>query len=230
MLAHHDLAVPASDALSARITALIMQGEFETGEKLSENALARRFGIGKARVRRALAQLAALGIVQIRPRIGTFVFSLDEAEFDHLNTARALLECAALTVAMAAPAAPRFVAALRVNYNEAHALGMRTHFRLAAADLRAYQALDRQFHRLAFEHANNPYLTRAYVAIDVKIWTLRSLLTFPEANVKNSLDAHGAVLDLLEAGATQAACQRLQDHIRKSFSAHARTVLGEGAR
>jgi len=217
----------ASAPLAEKIKALIMQGAFETGERLSEDALAQRLGASKAQIRRALAQLAALGVVQVRPRIGTFVFTMNATEFDHLNAARAALECVALKFAMAMPDAGRYVAALAANYQQAHALGVRENYRLARQDLFDYRQLDRQFHRLAFDHAKNPYLLAAYAPIDVKIWTLRSLLTFPEDNVKNSLDAHGAVLHFLQQGDAESACQRLQEHIQKSFSRHARAVLGQ---
>jgi len=223
MTQSHDASAP----LAETIKALIMQGAFETGERLSEAALAQRVHASKAQVRRALAQLAALGIVQVRPRIGTYLFTMNAAEFDSLNAARAALECVAVKFAMAGSEAARYVAALAANYREAHALGVREHYRLTQTDLLTYRQLDRQFHRLAFDHANNPYLLAAYAPIDVKIWTLRSLLTFPEDNVKNSLDAHGAVLHFLQQGDAERACQRLQEHIQKSFSRHARAVLGE---
>jgi len=223
MTGNHD----ASALLAEKIKALIMQGAFETGEQLNEHVLAQRLAASKAQIRRALAQLATLGIVQVRPRIGTFVFTMTAAEFDSLNAARAALECVAVKFAMATPDAARYVAALAANAAQAHALGVRENYRLAQQDLLTYRQLDRQFHRLAFEHAQNPYLLAAYAPIDVKIWTLRSLLTFPEDNVKHSLDAHGAVLHLLQQGHTEQACQRLQEHIQKSFSPHARAVLGE---
>jgi len=214
-------------ALADRIQALIMQGAFETGEQLNETALAQRLGATKTQVRRALAHLAALGIVTVQPRTGTYLFTMTADEFDNLNAARAALECVALKFAMATPDAARFVAQLTANVYQAQALGERHHYRLTHADLLTYRSLDRQFHRLAFEHANNPYLLAAYAPIDVKIWTLRSLLTFPEDNVKGSLVAHTAVLTHVQAGEVEEACLRLHEHIKKSFSAHARAVLGQ---
>lgn len=206
--------------LQEKIKVLIMQGEFEIGAKISEDQLAQRFDTGKARVRRALDQLAAIGIVQVRPRIGTFVFTLNEAEFDHLNTVRALLECAAIQVAMA-EARPRFISAMRSNIQQMEALDLRCDHR------KAYQQLDREFHRLSFIYAGNHYLTEAYETLDIKIWTMRSLLTFPEAHFSASLDAHRGVFDYLERGEIGLACGRLQEHIRKSFSERARALLSD---
>lgn len=206
--------------LQEKIKVLIMQGEFEMGAKISEDQLAQRFDTGKARVRRALDQLAAIGIVQVRPRIGTFVFTLNEAEFDHLNAVRALLECAAIQVAMS-EARMRFVSAMRSNIQRMEALDLTSDYR------RAYQQLDREFHRLSFAHARNHYLTEAYETLDIKIWTMRSLLTFPEAHYSASMDAHRGVFEYLECGQIELACQRLQEHIRKSFSERARALLSD---
>jgi len=215
------------DAVQQHIKTLIMQGEFEIGARIHEDQLTQRFRVGKARVRRALTQLAAQGIVQVRPRIGTFVFALNEAEFDHFNTVRALLECAAVSQAMSNDAcACAFVAALRANVQQAHALSVHENYRLTQADSRlAYQQLDREFHRLAFDLARNRYLTEMYEVIHIKIWAMRSLLTFPELNVRTSLDAHSAVVGFLEQGQVELACQRLQEHIGKSFSPQARAML-----
>lgn len=206
--------------LQEKIKALIMQGEFAIGSKIGEDVLAQRFGVGKARVRRALDNLAVLGFVQVRPRIGTFVFTVSEAEFDHLNAVRALLECAAIHLAMST-ASRRFVAAMQENLQKAETLALRDDYN------REYQQLDREFHRLSFVYADNRYLTDAYEAIDVKIWAMRSQLTFPVAHINASFEAHRAVFQLLESGEAELACQRLQEHIRKSFSQRARALLSD---
>ena len=205
-----------------KIKALIVQGEFELGARISEDQLGERFGIGKARVRRVLAHLAAIGIVQVRPRIGTFFFKLSEAEFEQLNSVRALLECAAIRSAMSLDP-HRCVAAMRENVHQAETLDLRDNYR------QAYRGLDREFHKLPFHYAGNRYLTEAYETMDIKIWAMRSLLTFPDSHFSASLDAHRAVVQLLGAGEVESACQRLQEHIRKSFSQRERALLGDSA-
>lgn len=52
----------------------IEQGDFEEGERLpQERALAEELGVSRPSVREALAMLALLGVVDIRPGQGTFV-------------------------------------------------------------------------------------------------------------------------------------------------------------
>ncbi|SOY70742.1 Transcriptional regulator, GntR family (plasmid) [Cupriavidus taiwanensis] len=205
-------------ALQERIKSLIAQGEFEMGQKISEELLARRLSVGKAPIRRAIASLAAIGIIQVKPRIGTFIFSLSEAEFDQLNLVRALLECAAIRLAMAGNA-PGYTLAMRNNVSSAEALDFKDNYR------RAYRQLDREFHKLSFVFAANPYLADAYETLDIKIWAMRSLLTFPDSHFQSSLNAHKSVVASLEAGDVEGACERLTEHIRKSFSDRERNLL-----
>jgi len=62
------------------IVKLIMQGEFELGEKLSELALAHRLGVSRGPVREAFRGLEAAGLVTITKNRGVFVkqFSPDD--------------------------------------------------------------------------------------------------------------------------------------------------------
>nr|WP_280908364.1 GntR family transcriptional regulator [Cupriavidus sp. LEh25] len=206
--------------MQERIKSLIVQGEFEMGQKISEEQLAQRFGIGKAPIRRAIASLAAIGIIQVKPRIGTFIFSLNDAEFDQLNLVRALLECAAIRLAMSENASG-YTLAMRNNVSSAEGLDFKDNYR------RAYRELDRQFHKLSFVYAANPYLTDAYATLDIKIWAMRSLLTFPDSHFQSSLNAHRSIVVSLEAGDVDSACDRLQEHIRKSFSERERNLLSQ---
>lgn len=64
-----------------------------------------------------------------------------------------------------------------------------------------------------------------YSAIEIKIWTMRSLLTFPDSHYQTSLDAHRATVELLCEGLVDRACERLQTHIRRSFSAREKNLL-----
>ncbi|VVE43886.1 AsnC family transcriptional regulator [Pandoraea terrae] len=216
---NHVVHNPESAGLQERIKTLIVSGEFEMGEKISEDQLAKRFATGKATIRHALAGLAAVGLIQVRPRIGTFIFSLDASEFDRLNELREILECAAVRIAMRSNH-QMFLIDLRKNVDRAGALNFRDNY------YQAYRILDREFHRLPFAHAKNKYLTDAYEAIEIKIWAMRSLLTFPDDHFEKSLDAHRTIVTLLESGRVEDACQRLQTHIQKSFSTIEKNLLG----
>lgn len=207
-----------SDGLQQKIKALIVGGEFEMGEKLSEEQLAKRFGTGKAAVRHALGGLAAVGLIVVRPRIGSFIFSVDVEEFDQLNTLREVLECAAVRIAMQANCRD-FLRDMQENIERAAALTLREDYH------QKYRMLDREFHLIPFCYAKNKYLKNAYETVEIKIWTMRSLLTFPDSHYQASFDAHRSTVELLCKGHVDEACDRLQMHIRKSFSAREKNLL-----
>ena len=84
------------------------------GERLDEQALARRYGGGLAGIREALARLALEGLVVRRARVGTMVAPLDLIEAREAFAARALIEieCAGLAAANASEAE---IAAIRAT-------------------------------------------------------------------------------------------------------------------
>ena len=76
----------------------IIIGQLAPGERLDEQALAKRYGGGLAGIREALARLALEGLVLRRARVGTMVAPLDLMEAREAFEARALIEmeCAGL--------------------------------------------------------------------------------------------------------------------------------------
>ena len=70
----------------------IIIGRLAPGERLDEQALAKRYGGGLAGIREALARLALEGLVLRRARVGTMVAPLDLMEAREAFAARALVE------------------------------------------------------------------------------------------------------------------------------------------
>ena len=209
---------PRPPAFVDSIKALIASGEFEMGAKLTENQLAKRFGVSKAPVRQALGYLAADGLIEIRPRAGTYVFKPDEQEIEQINAVRAVLECAAIRTAMRADPAG-LLDALRSNVTEAEKLDIHDNHR------RAYRQLDSEFHWTFFRYARNPFLSKAYEVVAVKIWAMRASLTFPHAHVQMSLGYHKRIVEMLSRSEVDEACLQLEQHIFGSFTQREKTLL-----
>jgi len=66
-----------TDGVQAQVTSslrrAIVSGQLQPGEALSEAVLARRYGVSRTPVREALKQLEREHLVQIVPRVGTYV-------------------------------------------------------------------------------------------------------------------------------------------------------------
>jgi DNA-binding GntR family transcriptional regulator len=73
----------------------IIAGQVEPGVNLSELALAEEFGVSRTPVREALKQLQTEGLIEIRPRVGTFVTTPSRREITELFEMKELLEGAA---------------------------------------------------------------------------------------------------------------------------------------
>ncbi|MBE7217111.1 MAG: GntR family transcriptional regulator [Caulobacteraceae bacterium] len=149
-------AAVAPDLLKARayeqILVDIVMGDLAAGAQVDERALARRYGVGLAGVRDALARLALEGLVVRRPRVGTAVAPLDLREIEAAFEVRSLLEGRSAALA-ARNATPADAAAIAAAFHGAEGA-------VATGDLRALVAMDRAFHRAVAQASHNPLLAR----------------------------------------------------------------------
>jgi DNA-binding GntR family transcriptional regulator len=70
----------------------ILTGKLRPGERLDERALAAHFGVSRAPVRDAIGRLASLGMIDVKPRSGSYVTSLNASEVFELFEVMAGLE------------------------------------------------------------------------------------------------------------------------------------------
>ncbi len=133
----------------------IVSGELPPGEPLQVDALAERLGTSRTPVREALRRLVDEGLVEVRPRSGTRVASLDAARdavpvLAALQALGARLGVPHLTAdddaAMAAADADRTVA-------------------LADGDVRAAIAADDRLHAVLLRASGNKELPRAIARV-----------------------------------------------------------------
>ena len=88
------------DEVTLAIERAILLGLVTPGQRLIEAEIARQMGISKAPVREALRTLQQLGLVECRPRHGTFVTSLTSRLAREAFSLRTLLECFAVRLAV----------------------------------------------------------------------------------------------------------------------------------
>lgn len=81
--------------LITEIRRRIIAGEIQPGINISELALAEEFGVSRTPVRETFKQLQTEGLIEIRPRVGTFVTTPSRREVIELFEMKELLEGAA---------------------------------------------------------------------------------------------------------------------------------------
>ncbi len=120
-----------SDFVARNLAKEIEIGEFAPGEKLSEEAIAQRFGVSRGPVREAIRQLARDELVVLRPRRGAIIPALTPEEVGEMYEVRAALYSAAVRLM-----------ARRVAADE-----------ISGADLRQFTCLREQLTRMSDDPA-----------------------------------------------------------------------------
>ena len=156
----------------------IIDGQFAMGENISEERLTALFGVSRSPVRDALNALKFLGLVEILPKRGSFVFLPDEAEVADLCEFRLTMEREAATLAMlkAPEALVARLAAICARMTRAEERG----------DHADYAHADTAFHLAFFEFCGNRLVCDAYALAEARIATLRTALTAPSDRLRQA--------------------------------------------
>jgi len=197
----------------------IIDGRIEFGEALSENTLASELGVSKTPVREALMQLRTEGLVDIQPQRGSFVCQLAADQVVAISELRAVLETAAIDMAMKR-ACERLIAGM-----ERLLAAMESAF--AAGDIVAYRTLDGEYHQLMVAMSCNDYLADAYALITFRLQALRSRLSRDAMLNQRSIDQHREMLALAKAGKVEELKALLASHAGNTQSDYL-ALLDEG--
>lgn len=180
----------------------IVSGELAEGERLVETRLAASFGTSQAPVREALRELESIGLVEIRPRRGTFVRPFVQQTLRESYVVRAALEEAATRLAMIAGTLPLDDIAAAVEDMERAA---------SAGDVRGVGNASVRFHRHVVHAAGNQLLERAWEGLQIEARTAVTLVAVQPDLVEIAQD-HRALYETMRSGDLEAACRHARDH------------------
>lgn len=157
------------DQVVAAIRDAIIQGRFRPGEKIPEHDLARQLGVSRTPIREAIRILEQQGLVETRPKNGTYIAGLDREQVKDGLLVRAALEELAVRQALE-----------RLEPEEWDRLcqelaGLLRGMRAAGkrGDAIGATELDVEWHTLLIDAAANPYLSRAWsvAGLSFLIWS-----------------------------------------------------------
>ncbi len=191
--------------LKQRIEEEIVSGELALGARLDENQLAARFGVSRTPIREALLQLAAIGLIQTKPRRGAIV----SAPEPHLLLA--MFE----TMAEIEAACGR-LAARRITTDDAAALrdalsGCRA--AMATEDAEAYYAENYVFHTVVYRASHNDFLADQALSLHRRLAPYRRLQLRVRQRVPQSLAEHETIVAAILAGDAIQAADTLRSHV-----------------
>lgn len=180
----------------------IVVGELGPGERLVETKVAAQFGTSQAPVREALRDLEAFGLVEIRPRRGTFVRSAIRETLRESYVLRAALEETATRLVLLANSVP-------VDQLQRDVQAM---FEAAGdRDAEAVGLLTVAFHEHIIDAAGNDLIRRAWNNLQIEAWTSVTMMA-STPDLVSIADDHRALLDSLTNGEVEIACNLARQH------------------
>ncbi|PAU77449.1 GntR family transcriptional regulator [Halomonas salipaludis] len=211
--ANRTIRAPSLTELAFReIEGMIITGELETGERINDSQLAKRFGISRGPVREAIGRLAAAGLVEMIQNRGAYVRVIDVEDALEIYDIRAALERAGVAGA-ARNMSPELLARLREQVATMDRCEQE-------GDREGYFDSNLQFHRIIHEAAGNARLLELCerFARELKLFRHLSLIT---AGIHQSNQEHHQILAALEEGDANKAADAMEAHV---WQAKARLV------
>ncbi|MFF7180983.1 FCD domain-containing protein [Streptomyces sp. NPDC008121] len=201
--------IPAHSVCTA-IRDDIVSGVFACGSRLTEEQLARRYGVSRVPVREALRTLESEGFVVTRRHAGAHVAEPTEQEAADLLDMRALLE-------------PLGAARAAQRRTEAHLKVLRGLVRLGQERARRGQgedlrSLDGWFHETLAQASGSPALTALLTQLRHKIAWMCAIE--PAAQPVEAWAEHGAIVDAVARGDAERARALTALHAERSPALH----------
>ena len=210
----------ASDEVYRALRQSILSQLFDPGQRLQVDEIADRLGVSLTPVRQAFQQLWTEGLVEIRPRSGTFVAQLTAQDVEETFDLRTALECLAAERAIER-ATQEHCAELRRLLDE---LAKPV---LCEEDRKRHEQDNRCFHKLLIEASGNRRLAESYEGMNAHLQIVRvhSRQTDWAERLQIEQGEHEEIVAALEARDLPRLQTALRNHIQR-----ARVSLIEGLR
>jgi GntR family transcriptional regulator, rspAB operon transcriptional repressor len=206
----------AADAAYQAIRDSILKRMFVPGERLQIESLAARLGVSLTPVRQAVHQLSVEGLVEIRPRSGTFVAQFNPVQLQETFEIRAALEALAVERAMKSMTAEKLQRLRGLLKDIAKC-------RDSEEGRQQHDLLNSEMHNLIVEWSGSERLKQLYGELKAHIQIARAHGSLSSAVWKKRVEAerqeHEAIVDAMAAGKTATATEAMRQHIDRGRAA-----------
>ena len=206
-------------SLLVRLRDMVLDDGFPPGTALSEVRLAEHFNVSRTPVREALKQLQVEGLVEIRPKVGTFVREISRREIGEMFEVKEVLEGMAARLLARRGSVPE-LEILEQNVRESD---------IAArdGDGARYAALVHEFHQTIVDGSDNRKLAEHYTSLMNQLAYHRMVLRTVQkpGRLNRSNHEHHRILELITEKDGVGAEIAMRDHVLAS----AREVMARSA-
>lgn len=194
-----------SDEAYSQIRSMIVSLELEPGSLINEGELMHTLGFGRTPIREALRSLASEKLVDVYPRRGMFVASVDVQNLSSISEVRAVLEikAASLAAQRSTPEDRETTVALIAEIDAIK----------GDPNMTKLIQLDQKIHRHIYQCTHNSFLESTleqYYGHALRIWFLA--LDRVE-DLSEAVIEHRALLIAIRDNDAEAAAKAMQDHV-----------------
>ena len=204
-----DRAALSRDRIVEALEEKIISGSLRPGTRLDERALAEEFKVSRTPVRDAIGRLASIGLIEVKPRSGSYIAQLELGDILHLFEIMSDLEglCAKY-------------AAQRIDVDEAAKLReLAESCALAAKEpngahaCAGYAQANFTFHDMIYRASKNPYLESVTRQARRRCAAYRSHTFRLPGRIKKSAEEHFAIVDAITSGNADEAQSLMRRHV-----------------
>jgi DNA-binding GntR family transcriptional regulator len=194
-----------AERLAGDIADAILDGAFAPGFRLDEQLLAQRYGVSRTPVREALRQLAASGLIDMRPRRGAIVARGTPAELEALFVAMGEMEatCARLAAISMTPVERRRLQSLHDRMAEL----------MRAGEPDPYAEANQGFHEAIYAGAHNAVLANFTAQLRRRLAPFRRAQFRTPGRLPRSHAEHETVVRAILSGDSAAAHAAMLHHV-----------------
>lgn len=194
-----------TDKLAADIADAILSGLLEPGTRLDEHKLAERYAVSRTPVREAIRSLAAMGLVELRPRRSALVAKITPEQLETMFVAMGELEatCARLSAMRMTPIERR---RLQNHYEHMNDL-------VECGDVAGFIDANAVFHELIYAGSHNTILADAALSLRRRLDPYRRAQFRSPGRLPRSHAEHELVVQAIMAGHAVGAHAAMLDHV-----------------
>ena len=194
-----------ADKLISDIRNEVSSGILKPGDQLEVTALAERFGVSRTPIREAIRTLVESGVLETRPRKGSFVRVLSAKQLLDLFQVAAELEGMACRLA---------ALSLTKENVEAIERGLAKCTQAAEAQNNAeYAMANLDFHTAIHNASGNDWLIEQLRQLQINLNSYRTMPYEIRGRLKKSTDEHKIICDAILSGDGEHACNLMRDHM-----------------
>lgn len=200
-----------SDRIRNALTDAIASGELAAGTALDEQQLANRYGASRTPVREALRQLAASGLVEMKPRRGVTVARVTPEQVMELFEMMAEMEATCVRLATYRMTPLERSRLLRIHEETADAV--------ERGDIDAYDELNKRFHEALYDATHNGFLADQVRKLRSRLNAFRRTQLRQGTRLAQSRQEHDDVMRAIAQGDGEAAARSMRAHMLNAASA-----------